>query len=78
MLFAKVDTHVKQMLQSEMRSDHDVKWYRRLKIIDLSGTGTAVPELDRMLDLNSATIRNYIHAFNRHGRDGLRPGYGQP
>lgn len=77
MLIAKVDAHMQQMLQSEMRSARDVKWYRRLKIIDLSGQGTAVPELARMFDLNPATIRSYIHAFNTHGLDGLRPGYGQ-
>jgi transposase len=77
MLFAKVDTHAQQMLQSEMRSADTVKWYRRLKIIDLSGQGAAVPELARMFDLNPATIRTYIHAFNKHGLDGLRPGYDQ-
>ena len=68
---------MRQMLQSEMRSAQDVKWYRRLKIIDLSGQGTAVPELARMFDLNPATIRSYIHAFNQDSLDGLRPGYGQ-
>lgn len=77
MLFAIVDTHLQQMLQSEMRSTRDVKWYRRLKIIDLSGQGAAVPELARMFDLNPATVRTYIHAFNHGGLDGLRPGYGQ-
>jgi len=77
MLFAKVDNDVRQMLQSEMRSAHNAKRYCRLKIIDLSGQGTAVAELARMFDLNPATIRTYIHAFNKHGLDGLRPGYGQ-
>ena len=77
MLFAKVNTNMRQMLQSEMRSAQDVKWYRRLKIIDLSGQGVAVPELARTFDFNPATIRSYIHAFNQDGLNGLRPGYGQ-
>ena len=77
MLFATVDTHIQQMIQSEMRSTRDAKWYRRLKIIDLSGQGTAVPELAGLFDLTPATIRSYIHVFNAHGLDGLRPGYGQ-
>jgi transposase len=77
MLFAKVDTQMQQMLQSEMRSARDVKWYCRLKIIDLSGRGTVVHELAEKFDLNPATVRNYIHAFNTAGVDGLRPNYGQ-
>lgn len=77
MLFAKVDNHMRQMLQSEMHSTHNAKRYRRLKIIDLSGQGTAVSELARMFDLTPATIRTYIHAFNKHGLDGLQSGYGQ-
>jgi transposase len=77
MLFAKVDTHRQQMLQSEMRSARDAKWYRRLKIIDLSGRGAAVSELAEKFDLNPATVRSYIHAFNTDGPNGLRPGYGQ-
>ena len=77
MLFATVDTHMRQMLQSEMRSAQDVKWYRRLKVINLPGQGTAVLELARMFDLNPATIRSYIRAFNTHGLDGIRPSYGQ-
>lgn len=75
MLFAKVDTQMRQMLQSEIQSAQDSKWYRRFKIIDLSGQGTGVPELAGMFDLNPATIRSYIHAFNQEGLDGLRPSF---
>jgi transposase len=77
MLFAKADTHTQQMLQSEMRSTRDAKWYRRLKIIDLSSQGATVLELAAMFDLSPATVRSYIHAFNTGGLAGLRPGYGQ-
>jgi len=77
MIYAKVDAQAKNTLQAEMNEATDAKWYRRLKVIDLSGQGFTVPELVRMFDLSSGTIRRYIHAFNEAGLDGLQPGYGQ-
>jgi transposase len=77
MIYAKVDAQKKQALLAEMNSTTDVKWYRRLKIIDLSRQGFSVPELAQMFDLHAGTIRRYIHAYNEAGLDGLRPGYGQ-
>lgn len=77
MIYAQVDAQKKQTLQAEMNSTADAKWYRRLKIIDLSGQGFDVPELSRAFDLGAGTIRRYIHAYNDAGLDGLRPGYGQ-
>lgn len=77
MLHAQVDAQDRQTIQSEMRVTKDAKWYRRLKIIDLSGQGTAVSELAQTFDLSPATVRTYIHAFNTTGLTGLRPGYGR-
>jgi hypothetical protein len=77
MIYAKVDAQHKAELDTEMNRTKDAKWYRRLKIIDLSGQGFSVPELSEMFDLGDGTIRRYIHAYNEAGLDGLRPGYGQ-
>ena len=77
MIYAKVDAQAKNTLQAEMNSTTDAKWYRRLKVIDLSGQGFAVPELAQMFDLSAGTIRRYIHAYNEAGLGGLRPGYGK-
>jgi len=52
-------------------------WYRRLKIIDLSGQGTPIRELAQTFDLSPTTVHTYIHTFNTTGLTGLRPGYGR-
>lgn len=76
MLHAKVETETREMMQAEMQQTSDKKWYLRLKIIDLSSQGQSVSSLAHLFDLNEATIRSYIHRFNRGGLDGLRPEYG--
>lgn len=77
MIYARIDTQQQAQLDAEMRSATDSKWYRRLKVIDLSGQGYSVPELSRMFNLGSGAIRRHIHAYNEAGLDGLRPDYGQ-
>jgi transposase len=77
MIYANVNVQQKAVLDTEMNSTADAKWYRRLKIIDLSGQGFSVPELSRLFDLGADAIRRYIHTYNEAGLDGLRPGYGQ-
>ena len=77
MLYAKVEPLDREVISTEMKTATDVKWYRRLKVIDLSGQGHSVPDLSRLLDLNQATIRSYIHRFNSAGVAGLRPDYGR-
>ena len=77
MIYAKVDIQQKAVLDVEMNTATDAKWYRRLKIIDLSGQGFGVPELSQIFGLGAGTIRRYIHAYNEAGLDGLQPGYGQ-
>ena len=36
MIYAQVETENRQPLEDELRNAQDAKWYRRLKIIDLS------------------------------------------
>ena len=77
MLYAQVDDKMRPVIQAELRMGGDAKWYRRLKVIDLSGQGMAVAELAQLFDLSPATVRRYLHTYNRAGLAGLRPGYGQ-
>lgn len=77
MLHAKVGPEGRNEIDRELKAATDAKWYRRLKIIDLSSQAYSVPDLARLFDLNEATIRSYIHRFNTAGITGLRPEYGQ-
>lgn len=76
MLFIKLDAQEREALQRAIESANNVKWYRQLKVIDLSAQGHSVSELAEMFDLCAGTIRRYIHSYNEDGIDGLRPGYG--
>lgn len=77
MIYANVDEQNRTAVMKAMDETQDKKWYRRLKIIDLSGQGHAVPELAILFDLNPQTIRNYIHRVNQGGIPDLEPDYGQ-
>jgi len=77
MIYAKLDAQQQAQLDAAMKRATDTKWYRRLKVIDLSGQGYSVPELSRMFNLGAGAIRRHIHAYNEAGLDGLRPAYGQ-
>jgi transposase len=76
MLFAKVNNVAKKELERAIKKANQTKWYRRLKVIDLSGQGQTVPELAKLFDLNQATVRSYIKRYNTDGLSGLRPNYG--
>ena len=39
MIYAKINAQQQAQLDAEMKSATDTKWYRRLKVIDLSGQG---------------------------------------
>lgn len=60
-------------LYAELRQAKEAKWYRRLKIIQLSLTGMRVSQLAEQFDLCRVTIRSYIKAYNQGGVEGLRP-----
>ena len=77
MIYADVNAQDREAIQSEITATADVKWYRRLKVIDLSAQGHSVPDLAQMFDLTEATIRSYVHRFNDAGLVGLKPEYGK-
>lgn len=77
MIYAKVDDQKKDALRTEMKATKDAKWYRRLKVVDLSSQGHSVSDLTQMFDLSASAIRSYIHAFNEGELEGLRPSYGK-
>ena len=77
MIYANVAEQGQDELKNEMTRTKDKKWYRRLKIIDLSAQRHRVPELARMFDMSEHTIRTYIKAYNEGGLVSLRPSYGQ-
>ena len=77
MIYANVDENSRIELDRALKDAKDKKWFRRLKVIDLSSLGYSVPELSNMFDLHAITIREYIHRYNHGGLPELRPGYGQ-
>ena len=60
-------------LKLKLQTADNVKWYRRLKIIQLSMAKTTVPQLAEQFDVCKATVRKYIKAYNTSGIDALRP-----
>lgn len=58
-------------LQCALKEAKQVKWYRRLKIIQLSMSGLSVGQLSEQFDLCGATIRSYIKAYNAAGGNGV-------
>ncbi len=76
MLYANVNEQGQAELNREMKVTRNVKWYRRLKVIDLSARGYGVPELTEMFALSAGTIRTYIKKYNAGGLAALLPGYG--
>lgn len=75
MIYAQVETENRQPLEDELRNAQDAKWYRRLKIIDLSRLGKTVRQLADMFDLSTNTVRDYIHRYQTAGIEGLKRRY---
>jgi len=74
MLFAQVNEKRQEELKRAMKTANEAKWYRRLKIIDLSGQGERVPTIAKLFDMNEHTIRKYIKGYNEGGIACLQPG----
>lgn len=72
MLFAEVNPEAQEELLQELKQSSDAKWYRRVKIIHLSSQHTPVPQLAKLFDLCTATIRDYITRYNTNGLTGLK------
>lgn len=77
MIYANVDEPGRTELIAAMKQTNDKKWYRRLKIIKLSGQQFSVPSLATIFNLSRQTIRSYIQRYNSGGLEKLRPAYGQ-
>ena len=77
MIYAQVDETGRQELEQAIKANPEMKWYRRLKVIDQSGKGQSVSEIASLFDLDAATVRSYIHRYNQGGLAGLKPAYGQ-
>jgi len=75
MIYIKISDDNRKQLQRELGDTKDARWYRRLKIIDLSSCGKTVPELAEMFDLSSATVRDYIHRYDTDGIFTLQRSY---
>ena len=78
MIFALINSPKQQEELNQALSDaKDVKWYKRLKVIQLSSKGKSVPQLSSEFDLCPLTIRHYIHQYNQGGLESLVPSYGR-
>lgn len=73
MIYAQIIPEDRELLESEMKAAKDAKWYRRLKIIELSSQGKTVLELANLFGVSKATIRDYIHRYNEGGIGNLCP-----
>jgi transposase len=65
--------HAISELAAQIKTAETAKWYRRLKIVQLSMAGDSVGQLAQQFDLCQPTIRNYIKAYNKEGIQTLRP-----
>ena len=77
MLYAKVNQAAREALNQAIKTARDAKWYRRLKVIDLSAKGQQVSEIAAIFDLSDNTVRDYINRYNQGKLEGLKPNYGQ-
>lgn len=78
MIFAVINSPKQQEeLKQAISNAQEVKWYKRLKIIQLSSSGKSVPQLSVEFDLCPLTIRHYIHHYTKGGLEALAPSYGK-
>ena len=73
MIYAQVNDEGLKLLEKELKSTKDAKWYRRLKIIQLSSRGETVGQLAKRFDVCQATVRAYIKRYNSGGLETLKP-----
>ena len=65
MLYAKVNQAARKALNLAIITAENVKWYRRLKVIDLSARRQNVSEIAAIFDLSDNTVRDYINRYNQ-------------
>lgn len=62
-----------ELLNNAIKSAKSKKWYRRLKVVELSAQKRKVLELSNIFHVSAATIRRYIHEYNQGGLNKLAP-----
>jgi transposase len=78
MIFAFISSpEQEEELKQAILKAKEIKWYKRLKIIQLSLKGKSVPQLSLEFDLCPLTIRHYIHQYTKGGLESLAPSYGK-
>ena len=73
MIYAQISDEGLKFLEKELKATEDVKWYKRLKVIQLSSQGETVPQLAKSFDVCQATVRAYIKRYNSGGLERLKP-----
>ena len=73
MIYAQVNDESLKLLEKELKATKDARWYRRLKIIQLSSQGEKVRQLAKQFDVCQATVRDYIKRYNNGGLEILKP-----
>jgi transposase len=77
MMFGEERAAIEQLARSRTAPARTVE---RARIVLLSRYGESVEEIERTLGVCPATVRLWLHRFNRHGVEGLadRPRSGRP
>jgi len=73
MIYAQINDESLKLLEKELKAAKDTKWYKRLKIIQLSSQGETVPQLAKQFDVCQATVRAYINRYNSGSLETLKP-----
>lgn len=64
MILAKTNDESLKLLEEELKTTKDAKWYQRLKIIQMSSLGETISKLAKTFDVCKATVRDYIKRYN--------------
>ena len=56
MIYAKVNQVGREALKKAIKTAQNAKWYRRLKVIDLSSKGQKVSEIAAIFDLSNSNF----------------------
>lgn len=74
MIYAEIpDSNAQQELDDAIKESKGKRWYIRLMIIALSAQKYTAQKLAEMFNICQATVRNYIHAYNKGGLQRLKP-----
>jgi len=72
MIQAKIKDEDCKLLEEELKTTKDIKWYKRLKIVQLSSLGEKISKLAKTFDVCKATVRDYIKRYNNDGLESLK------